>query len=145
RLDLSTYRPSNRTPKGFFVRRLTSRSDAEAINKLYASRGMVTVPPAFFWDRRDARTISYFVAEDDATGAILGTVTGIDHHQAFKDPERGASLWCLAVDPQTRQPGVGEALVRRVLEYFAARGSSYVDLSVMHDNEHAIALYEKLG
>jgi GNAT-family acetyltransferase (TIGR03103 family) len=76
---------------------------------------------------------------------VLGTVTGVDHHRAFNDPERGSSLWCLAVDPQTRQPGVGEALVRRLIEYFAARGASYLDLSVLHDNEQAIALYEKLG
>ena len=145
RLTLATYRASRRSPKGFFVRRLTSQSDAEAINRIYASRGMVTVPPEFFWTQRDARSISYFVAEDDVTGEILGTVMGVDHYRAFDDPERGASLWCLAVDPQARQPGVGEALVRRLAEYFAARGSSFLDLSVMHDNDQAIALYEKLG
>ncbi len=95
--------------------------------------------------KRDARSICYFVAEDEVTGDVLGTVTGVDHHRAFNDPERGSSLWCLAVDPQTRQPGVGEALVRRLIEYFNARGASYLDLSVLHDNEQAIALYEKLG
>ncbi|MBZ0161610.1 MAG: N-acetylglutaminylglutamine synthetase [Notoacmeibacter sp.] len=144
RLDLSAYRASKRTPKGFFVRRLTSQDDAVAINRIYASRGMVQVPPDFFWQKRDARSISYFVAEDENTGEILGTVTGVDHFRAFDDPERGASLWCLAVDPQARQPGVGEALVRRLAEYFAARGSAFLDLSVMHDNSQAIALYEKL-
>src|SRR5690606_25504656 len=61
------------------------------------------------------------------------------------DAENGSSLWCLAVDPQTRHPGVGELLVRRLAEHFKARGASFMDLSVMHDNEHAIALYEKLG
>jgi len=145
RLDLGTYRASSRPPKGFFIRRLTSQSDAEAINRIYAARGMVTVPPEFFWAKRDARAICYFVAEDEATGDVLGTVTGVDHNRAFDDPERGSSLWCLAVDPQTRQPGVGEALVRRLIEYFAARGASYLDLSVLHDNEQAISLYEKLG
>jgi GNAT-family acetyltransferase (TIGR03103 family) len=145
RLDLSTYRASPRAPKGFFVRRLTSKSDAEAINRIYAARGMVPVPPEFFWAQRDARAICYFLAEDEVSGEILGTVTGVNHHHAFSDPERGSSLWCLAVDPQTRQPGVGEALVRRLIEYFGARGASHLDLSVLHDNEHAIALYEKLG
>ena len=145
RLDLTAYRPSKRMPKGFFIRRLTSQSDAVAINRIYATRGMVQVPPEFFWSKRDARSISYFVAEDENTGAILGTVTGVDHRQAFDDVERGSSLWCLAVDPQARQPGVGEALVRRLAEYFAARGAAYVDLSVLHDNTQAIALYEKLG
>lgn len=145
RLNLATYRPSRRSPKGFFVRRLTSKADAEAINRIYASRGMVAVPPEFFWMQRDARSISFFVAEEDVSGEILGTVMGVDHRRAFDDPERGASLWCLAVDPQARQPGVGEALVRHLAEYFAARGASFLDLTVMHDNTQAIALYSKLG
>ncbi len=145
RLDLATYRASKRKPSGFFVRRLTSQADAMAINRIYASRDMVQVPPDFFWEKRDARSICYFVAEDADSGEVLGTVTGVDHYRAFGDAERGASLWCLAVDPQTRQPGVGEALVRRLAEYFIARGASFLDLSVMHDNEQAIALYEKLG
>lgn len=145
RLDLSTYRPAQPLAGNFFIRRLTSRSDADAINRIYASRGMVPVPPEFFWSQRDARTMSYFVAEDDDSGEILGTVMGIDHYRAFNDPERGSSLWCLAVDPQARYGGVGEALVRRLIEYCLARGSSYLDLSVLHDNSQAIALYEKLG
>ncbi|MCW2308592.1 N-acetylglutaminylglutamine synthetase [Rhodobium gokarnense] len=145
RLDLTTYRPSDRPLSGFFVRRLTSKGDADAINRIFAMRGMVPVPLEFFWAQRDARAICYFVAEDEVTGEVLGTVTGVDHARAFGDPEKGSSLWCLAVDPQARQPGVGEALVRRLAEYSAERGAAYLDLSVMHDNEQAIALYEKLG
>ncbi|MGE0233135.1 MAG: GNAT family N-acetyltransferase, partial [Flavobacteriaceae bacterium] len=145
RLNLATYRASSRTPKNFFIRRLTVQHDADAINRLYSARGMVTIPPEFFWQKRDARALCYFVAEDEKTGAILGTVTGVDHMQAFNDPERGSSLWCLAVDPQASQPGLGEALVRRLAEYFAARGAAYMDLSVLHDNTQAIRLYEKLG
>src|SRR5690606_15642811 len=99
RLDLAQYRPTGRKPCGFFIRRLTAREDAEAVNRISQSRGMVAVPPDFCWSRRDARTITYFVAEDDVTGQVIGTVTGIDHHRAFGDPARGASLWCLAVDP----------------------------------------------
>ncbi|MGE0845533.1 MAG: N-acetylglutaminylglutamine synthetase [Flavobacteriaceae bacterium] len=145
RLDLSTYRPSRRAPSGFFVRRLTSQADADQVNRIYAARGMVPVPPEFFWSTRNARAITYFVAEDERSGDILGTVTGVDHTRAFDDPERGSSLWCLAVDPQARQAGIGEALVRRLAEHFAARGAAFMDLSVIHDNEFAIALYEKLG
>nr|WP_245581804.1 N-acetylglutaminylglutamine synthetase [Phyllobacterium phragmitis] len=145
RLDLSTYRVSRRQPKGFFVRRLASEADAKAVNAIYASRGMVPVSPDFFWAKRDSRSLTYFVAEEEATGEIIGTVTGVDHHRLFNDPERGSSLWCLAVDPQSRHPGIGEVLVRRVSEYFQARGAAHVDLSVLHDNEQAIGLYEKLG
>ena len=145
RLDLSTYRTGARRAGGFFIRRITSEQDAFAINKIYAARKMVTVPPEFFWSKRDSRAITYFVAEDEQTGEILGSVTGIDHSRAFDDPEKGSSLWCLAVDPQASHPGIGEMLVRRLAEHYKARGAAYMDLSVLHDNELAIALYEKLG
>jgi len=145
RLDLAHYEKSERPYHGFSVRRLDSRADADAVNRIYASRGMVPVPPEFFWARRDSRAIIHLVAEDDVSGAIVGTVTGVDHARAYNDPEKGSSLWCLAVDPQATQPGVGEALVRELAQLFKARGSAFMDLSVMHDNEHAIALYEKLG
>ena len=59
--------------------------------------------------------------------------------------ERGASLWALAVDAQAPYPGIGEALVRQVAEFYQARGRAFLDLSVMHDNKGAIRLYEKLG
>ncbi len=35
--------------------------------------------------------------------------------------------------------------MRRLAEHFKARGAAWMDLSVLHDNESAIALYEKLG
>ncbi len=35
--------------------------------------------------------------------------------------------------------------MRRLADLFQARGSAYIDLSVLHDNEQAISLYEKLG
>jgi GNAT-family acetyltransferase (TIGR03103 family) len=145
RLDLSTYRAGRRKPGGFFVRRLSSEADAKAVNAIYAARGMVQVAPQFFWANRDSRSLTYLVAEEEATGEIVGTVTGVDHHRLFNDPEHGASLWCLAVDPQSRHPGIGEMLVRQLAEHFQARGASYLDLSVLHDNDSAIRLYEKLG
>jgi GNAT-family acetyltransferase (TIGR03103 family) len=145
RLDLSTYRASRRRAKGFFVRRLSSEADAKAVNAIYAARGMVPVSPDFFWAKRDSRSLVYLVAEEEATGDVIGTVTGVDHDRLFNDPERGSSLWCLAVDPQSRHPGIGEALIRRLAEHFQARGAAHLDLSVLHDNEQAIRLYEKLG
>ncbi len=145
RLDLSTYRGARRKPHGFFVRRLSSAEDADAVNRIYVSRGMVPVAPDFFWSRRDSRSITVFVAEDEVTGSVVGTVMGVDHSRAFDDPEHGSSLWCLAVDPQAPQPGIGEALVRRLAEHMAARSAAWMDLSVLHDNAQAIALYEKLG
>ena len=145
RLDLVTYRPSRKRAPDFVVRLLGSPADDAAVNRIYLTRGMVPAPPGFLFEHRNSRTLVYFVAEDRRTGAVIGTVTGVDHRRAFGDPEHGASLWCLAVDPQATQPGIGEALVRRLAEYFQARGALRLDLSVMHDNVQAIELYEKLG
>jgi GNAT-family acetyltransferase (TIGR03103 family) len=145
RLNLATYRASRRRSKSFFIRRLTTEYDAEAVNTIYAARNMVPVPNEFFWAKRDDRALTVLVAEDAETGIVLGTVMGVDHSRAFKDPEAGSSLWCLAVSPQAPHAGLGEALVRRLAEHFKARGATYMDLSVLHDNEQAIALYEKLG
>ncbi len=146
RLDLTTYRTGKRKPtRGFFIRRLVSAEDADAVNRIYLTRNMIPIPHDFFWSRRNTRALIHLVAEDEVTGAILGTVTALDHHHAFSDPQKGASMWCLAVDAQASRPGVGEALVRHVADYFQARGATTLDLSVLHDNEQAIALYEKLG
>ena len=145
RLDLAAYRPSKDYPAGVTIRRLSSIYDAEDVNRIYAARNMVPVPPDFFWSKRDSRAIVYFVAEDEKTGKVVGTVTGVDHHACFGDHEHGSSLWCLAVDPQAIIPGAGAALVERLSEHFKDQGASYMDLSVIHDNEQAIALYEKLG
>jgi GNAT-family acetyltransferase (TIGR03103 family) len=146
RLDLNRPIPAMRQkPLGFFVRRLSNRDDAEQVNRIYLARKMVPVPPEFFWSNRDSRALTVLVAEDEHTGDILGTVMGVDHNRAFDDPERGSSLWCLAVDPQARQARIGEILLRRLADHLRARGANYMDLSVLHDNEQAIALYEKLG
>src|SRR5690606_20900273 len=88
--------------------------------------------------------LTYVVAEDPASGEVAGTVMGSDHREAFDDPENGASLWCLAVDPQAAYAGVGRALVAYLADHFAARGRAYTDLSVLHDNEEAIRLYEEM-
>src|SRR5690606_28284001 len=86
RLDLAVYRPSRRQPRGFSIRRLGSEQDAEAINRIYAARRMVQTPPGFLWSRRDDRSLTYFVAEDAATGDVIGTVTGVNHARAVNDP-----------------------------------------------------------
>lgn len=145
RLNLTNYRGWDRKPSGFFIRRMIAEQDADAVNRIYALNNMVQVRPDFFESRGERRELIYFVAEDDETGAVIGTVTGVDHARAFDDPQKGSSLWCLAVDPQTGHAGVGEALVRWLAEHFIARGAGCMDLSVLHDNEGAIALYEKLG
>lgn len=131
--------------RGVIVRVLATRDDADAVNRIYVRCGMVPAPADVLWANQQARHITYLIAEDARTGDLIGTVAGIDHALAFDDPEGGCSLWTLAVDPASQVPGVGEALVRALVERFHTRGRAYLDLSVMHDNEPAISLYEKLG
>jgi GNAT-family acetyltransferase (TIGR03103 family) len=145
RLWLADYLPGRIRPSGFSIRRLQRRSDAEQIHRLLLSRRMVSAEPGFVWDDRASKAIQYFVAEDSGTRRIIGTATGIDHAEAFGDPENGSSLWCLAVDPQAQQPGIGRALVAHVADHYAGRGRAFMDLSVMHDNVAVIRLYEDLG
>jgi GNAT-family acetyltransferase (TIGR03103 family) len=145
RLWMHRYRPAREPLRGVIVRKMRTQSDADATNRIYAANGMVTADAETMWANQRTRTFTYLVAEDAETGEVIGTVTGVDHYRAFRDPERGSSLWCLAVDPQAQRPGVGQALVRTLAERYQARGCAYMDLSVIHDNDAAIALYEKLG
>ncbi|MEZ5604246.1 MAG: N-acetylglutaminylglutamine synthetase [Burkholderiaceae bacterium] len=133
-------------PPAAGLRIRSARPDDEAaVNRIYLSRSMVPVREGFFADAQHDAALLLLVAEDADSGAVLGAVTGVDHVAACSDPDAGASLWSLAVDPQGTRPGVGEALVRGLAARFRTRGRSYLDLSVMHDNAEAIALYEKLG
>lgn len=145
RLWFSDYLPARVVPRGFQLRRIQRPADTDAINHILKKCRMVPADADFMWEHRDSQVLTYIVAEDPETGAILGTVMGVDHREAFDDPERGSSLWCLAVDPQTPFAGVGEALVAYLADYYTTRGCAYLDLSVMHDNKEAIRLYEKTG
>ncbi|MBM7059676.1 N-acetylglutaminylglutamine synthetase [Pseudomonas sp. UL073] len=144
RLWFSDYRQATRTFRGFRIRRAHHDSDWRAINGLYQSRGMLPIKPERLTPRHEGGPV-YWLAEDEDSGAVIGSVMGLDHRKAFNDPEAGSSLWCLAVDPNCTRPGVGEVLVRHLVEHFIGRGLAYLDLSVMHDNRHAKALYAKLG
>ena len=145
RLWLHTYRASRVLPRGFRVRRAQGSADADAIGRLLASRNMVPAGADFIRSQITSKVLTHFVAEDERSGEIIGTVMGVDHYRAFNDVENGASLWALAVDPQASHPGIGRALTASLADHFAARGRDYMDLSVMHDNVAVINLYEKMG
>jgi GNAT-family acetyltransferase (TIGR03103 family) len=145
RLHFDRYRPVGTQQLGFRIRSLRDRKDVDGANRIWMQRNMVPTDPEPTLAHRDSRVLTHLVAEDGANGEILGAVMGVDHKEAFGDPDNGCSLWALAVDPQIPHPGVGLALVHALVEHFRARGRAFLDLSVMHDNEEAIALYEKLG
>ena len=144
RLDLTAHRPAPPCSPAV-VRELRDERDAEAVNAVYATAGMLRADPALLLHNAAGPVFTYLVAEEPGTGRVVGTVTGVDHVAAFGDPEGGTSLWCLAVDPQSRLAGVGEHLTRALADHVAARGRAYVDLSVLHDNRRAISLYERVG
>ncbi|GJF09693.1 GNAT family N-acetyltransferase [Mycolicibacterium cyprinidarum] len=131
---------------GFSVRTLKTREDADEMNRVYVRCGMVPAPIDAIWDNYCHQdSVDYLIAVRDDDGAVLGTVTGVDHEVLFGDPENGSSLWTLAVDPAATIPGVGAALTQRLGAIYRERNRAYMDLSVAHDNSAAIALYEKLG
>src|SRR3954451_6373206 len=129
RLDLHRYRARAELIRGVFVRTVTSQAEMDRINEIYALNGMVVGDADVMWRNHRTRAFTYLVAEDRRTGAIVGTVTGVDHELAFGDPERGTSLWCLAAHAQDAPPGTGEALVRVLAERYVGRGRAYLDLS----------------
>ncbi len=145
RLWLHNYRMPKRRHGGFNIRFMMDRKDAERVNEIYRKSGMVEADPEIMIKNQYTQTFNYFVAEDPTDGEIIGTITSIDHKAAFNDPDNGASFWALAVDPERRARGVGRALVRAVAEYYLAKGRSYLDLSVLHSNKKAIALYKALN
>jgi len=145
RLWFPGYRRAKARSKAYRIRKLFKPSDAMEIDRILKACHMVPIGAEFLSAHKGARRFTYFVAEDSANGDIIGIVTGVDHKYAFKDPENGSSLWCLAVDPKCSYPGVGRSLTMRLADHYAARGRGYMDLSVMHNNESAIRLYESMG
>ena len=143
RLELAARSPGRTSAA--LVRPLRDRADALAINAVYATTGMLQADPDLILANAQDPAFTYLVAEEPGSGRIIGTVTGVDHVEAFGDPEGGTSLWCLAVDPQSRLAGVGEHLTQALTRSAAARSRAYVDLSVLHDNDKAITLYERVG
>ena len=146
RLSLADYAPDQPKAGGFTVRPLRHKEEIDEINRIYAAQRMVPVDAAYVWKNRDAEEFTYMVAVEEETDNILGVAMGADHEACAPDLLHGrCSLWALAVDPQAAQPGIGKALVHSIIEFYAGRGRQELDISVLHDNEKAIALYRKLG
>ncbi|MBX9640224.1 MAG: N-acetylglutaminylglutamine synthetase [Mycobacteriaceae bacterium] len=134
------------SPQGVTVRTLQSPEEADAMNRVFVRCGMIPAPVETIWHNHlNVEAVTYLVAVRDDDGVVVGAVMGVDHELLFSDPERGSSLWTLAVDPAAGLPGIGEALCRATADRFRREGRAYLDLSVAYDNDAAIALYEKIG
>jgi GNAT-family acetyltransferase (TIGR03103 family) len=127
----------------FTITEISSKEEVEQVNSIYLNRKMVPLNKDLALDKTDALT--FIVAKDKKTNEVIGTMMGVDHADAFNDPENGTSLWSLAVSSQTTHAGVGISIVQYFANYYKNKGRRFVDVSVLHDNKQAIALYEKLG
>ncbi|MDM4722539.1 N-acetylglutaminylglutamine synthetase [Micromonospora sp. WMMA1363] len=144
RLPLDGERLPDPEIPGLRIRPLRDADDAEDVNRIYAANGMVTAPVDVLVANAATDRFLHLVAEN-ATGEVVGTITGVDHVAVFDDPEQGASLWCLTVDFNAAPPGTGQALITELAARLVERGRAYVDLSVLAENSGAIRLYERLG
>jgi ribosomal protein S18 acetylase RimI-like enzyme len=83
-----------------------------------------------------------FVARDDATKTIVGTLTLV----IFRIPT-GVRAWIedVIVDGETRGQGIGAGLTRAALDTAAAAGARTVELTSRPSREAANRLYERLG
>jgi GNAT-family acetyltransferase (TIGR03103 family) len=146
RLDLTSELPELSEVSGIEIRPIETKEEAEAINRVYVLRSMVPADVEVMWENHvDNPAVQYLVAVDTAEDEIVGTVTGVDHGALFDDPERGSSLWCLAVDPATPRSGLGRFLAASLAHRMTDAGAKFMDLSVMWNNEGAIKLYERMG
>ena len=87
-------------------------------------------------------------ALSDEGDELLGGVTYVPDRSsplASFDADRAAGIRMLAVDPQSRRSGVGEALVRACIARAEAEGRAEVLLHTTRAMTTARRLYERLG
>ena len=78
------------TPLGVTVRTLNDSSDADYMNRVFVRCGMVPAPVDTIWNNHlHEDAVTYLLAVRDDDGAVVGTVTGVDHELLFSDPEHG--------------------------------------------------------
>jgi ribosomal protein S18 acetylase RimI-like enzyme len=142
RLELSKYKPPKIINKNIILRKIRLE-DVESVNKIYGYYGMCAIDQKTVNDNMHASVVTYFVAEKN--GKILGIIMGIDHVKLFNSPERGSTLWGLAVLQGEGRKGIGTLLIDHIIEHYQTKGANYIDLYVDYYNKRAINLYTKIG
>lgn len=94
-----------------------------------------------------ADAFAFFVAEDDATGQLIGTIAILrpGHDMGGEIGPDELYFRLLATHPVARGRGVGIALTEFAVEQAAERGARAVVLNSGPDMLGAHALYRKLG
>ncbi|MEP9374054.1 GNAT family N-acetyltransferase [Mesorhizobium sp. KR1-2] len=128
-------------PAGFALRTLLSPADAAALHALLTE---------VFPERRDEPFDAWWqkLSTDDEFDPALCFLV----FDAAGGLVAAAQCWTsaylkdLAVRPDARRLGLGEALLRQVFYAFHARGAAHVDLKTdLIENRDAVRLYERLG
>ncbi|HUQ54754.1 GNAT family N-acetyltransferase [Lentzea sp.] len=117
----------------------------------YSADGYVTAHDDYARTLADAtsrfRDADLLVAEDGETGEVLGSVTVVHPGTPYAEISRPGELEfrMLSVSPAARGRGVGEFLVRAVIDRARAAGVSHVVLSSSEKMLAAHRLYQRLG
>src|ERR1700752_2654358 len=92
-------------------------------------------------ERRDREAELWVAADDD--GTLLGSVTSCPPGSSWRElsADGEGEFRMLAVAPDARGRGVGEALVRHCEERAAAAGATRMWLSTLDEMGHAQVLY----
>jgi len=123
----------------------------EALYEHQAAHGMqIALPENAFvaWVSSMRPTLDRFsvvtVAENGTE--VLGLVAGrIRMLPAYFGSEPVGFIGEVFVLPEARSGGVGEALVRKTIEWFGDREIRRIELQVVSDNPRALRFYERLG
>ncbi|WP_227267977.1 GNAT family N-acetyltransferase [Roseobacter weihaiensis] len=138
------------TPKTIAIRRLVP-SEGAAYRQIRLE-ALKTAPDAFgsSYEAEAARDLSHF-EERVASGCVFGAfdrgriigMVGFYQQSGAKQNHKGV-LWGMYVAPGYRKSGAGRRLVRAVVSH-ATDLVDLVTLSVMTENQPAIALYSEMG
>jgi ribosomal protein S18 acetylase RimI-like enzyme len=142
RLDLSKYEVPGKINKKIIIRKIMKK-DVRGVNEIYKYYGMFPISEKTVKNNQGFPAVTYFVAENE--GQIVGIVIGVNHVELFNSPERGSTLWGLAVLPGNKGKGIGTLLIDYIVEHYQTKGIAYTDLYVDYNNKKAINLYKKMG
>ena len=86
------------------------------------------------------------IENDKVIGLIMGTIPSYDEYDYldYKCPKRG-KITELIVTSKIRNKGIGNALIKKLEDYFKANDCEYVLVDVFAYNENAINFYDKKG
>ncbi|HLZ71917.1 MAG TPA: GNAT family N-acetyltransferase [Dehalococcoidia bacterium] len=135
-----------RPDEAALLRDVRLRALADAPGAFLTTLAEALAYPDQLWQERAAALPGRvtFIGEDAADGRWWGMVGGVlETVQADTPPT--VYLIAMWVDPARRGSGLGEALVRAVLDWAAARGVRRVELDVVETNAPAIGLYRRCG